>query len=400
MKAAEVTVAGHICLDVIPAVRSASGGLKDLLVPGKLVDVGAAVTATGGAVSNTGLALHRLGIPTQLMGKVGDDLFGRAILDFLDRNGEGLSNGMIVSENEQSSYTIVISPPDVDRIFLHCTGTNDTFSSSDVNLETATQSKLFHFGYPPLMRKMYENEGHELSQLLASVKQKGLTVSLDMAKPDPDSAAGQVDWKHILQQVLPYVDFFFPSYEEILYMLDRQQYEQFHNIDSATPELLRSITEPLIQMGVAAVVLKLGENGLYVRTTSDSNRWTQTGACQPSQLESWLGREVIVPVFQVKVAGTTGAGDSTIAGFIAGLLKGLSFEDTVTSAVAVGACNVEKADATSGIVPWEQVQERLASGWDRGRVHLALHNWVQDPVTENLLGPNDQQFKTVREGLA
>ncbi|WP_231571573.1 carbohydrate kinase family protein [Gordoniibacillus kamchatkensis] len=144
-KPAEITVAGHICLDMIPAIGTCAGGLNELLMPGKLVDVGPAVTATGGAVSNTGLALYRLGIPTRLMGKVGDDLFGKAILDLLNRSGRGLADDMIVAPGEMSSYSVVISPPGIDRVFLHCTGTNDTFALADLDLDKIAATRLFHF---------------------------------------------------------------------------------------------------------------------------------------------------------------------------------------------------------------------------------------------------------------
>ena len=76
----EVVVAGHICLDVFPTI------VADTIVfkPGQTVEAGPAVFATGGAVSNTGLALNKLGISTGLMGKVGSDLFGQAILQIVE----------------------------------------------------------------------------------------------------------------------------------------------------------------------------------------------------------------------------------------------------------------------------------------------------------------------------
>lgn len=156
---AEVIVAGHICLDIIPTISEKKTGIDALLVPGKLVDIGPAVLATGGAVSNTGLALHRLGSNVQLMGKVGDDQFGAVIMDVLRQYGEGIVDSMIVAADEHSAYTIVINPPNIDRIFLHCTGANDTYSSADLNKEQLAGVRMFHFGYPPLMRMMYENQG-------------------------------------------------------------------------------------------------------------------------------------------------------------------------------------------------------------------------------------------------
>ena len=76
-----IVVAGHLCLDIIPDLSGSPSGatLADILRPGQPVNVGPATLSTGGAVSNTGLALHRLGVPVRLMGKVGNDLFGQAI---------------------------------------------------------------------------------------------------------------------------------------------------------------------------------------------------------------------------------------------------------------------------------------------------------------------------------
>jgi|SRR5260221_454368 len=81
----EVIVAGHICLDIFPVFdkQTSAGGV---ISPGKLVKVGPALIAVGGSVANTGLTLHRLGITTRLMGKVGDDLFGQAIQETIKSN--------------------------------------------------------------------------------------------------------------------------------------------------------------------------------------------------------------------------------------------------------------------------------------------------------------------------
>jgi hypothetical protein len=59
---AQVIVAGHICLDIIPTFEQRVNDLGALLKPGSLVKIGPAVIATGGAISNTGQSLHRLGV--------------------------------------------------------------------------------------------------------------------------------------------------------------------------------------------------------------------------------------------------------------------------------------------------------------------------------------------------
>lgn len=88
----QVVVAGHICLDVIPA-------LSDVLDvrPGGLVEIGPPAVSTGGPVGNVGLALYRLGVPVRLMGKIGDDMFGRALLDVLAERAPRLAEGMLAT---------------------------------------------------------------------------------------------------------------------------------------------------------------------------------------------------------------------------------------------------------------------------------------------------------------
>lgn len=363
----QAVVAGHTCLDIIPGIRPGCG-LADLMVPGKLVDVDAAVTATGGAVANTGLALHRLGLPVRLMGKVGDDLFGEAVLRLFRRHGEALAAGMIVAPGEATSYTVVLNPPGVDRVFLHCPGANDSFCAADLPLAQVAPARLFHFGYPPLMRRMFADGGRELAALMGGVRALGVTTSLDMALPDPASPAGQADWPGILARALPHVDLFLPSFDEIQAML---------RLPPARPggERLHEIADRLLDLGCAIVGLKLGDQGLYLRTTPDRQRLAALGRSAPADPAAWTACELLAPCYRVPVVGTTGAGDCTIAGFLAAILQGLSPADAVRSATAVGACNAEAADAISGIVPWPRVQARLAAGWDRLPVHLPLPGW-------------------------
>jgi len=374
---AEAIVAGHICLDVIPSFGGKDRAASPQLLPGQLIDVGPAVVTTGGVVSNTGIALHRLGVPTKLMGKVGDDWFGQAILASLRQYGDRLASGMIVEPNGHSSYSIVLNPPNVDRIFLHCTGTNDTFAAADVKAELLGDAKLFHFGYPPLMRSMYADEGAELAALLSMVKGNGLTVSLDMAWPDPASEAGRADWRSILAKALPSVDVFLPSFEEIRFMLRR---EQAAGDAPASDELLSSMADELLEMGVAIVVIKLGEHGLYVKTTSDRKRIGAMGRCAAriASDDSWIGRELWIPCYEVEVVGTTGAGDCTIAGFLAGLLNGAPLEQALHVAVGVGACNVERTDATSGVPSWDAVRDRIAAGWAQKPMPPHWTGWAED----------------------
>lgn len=362
----QIVIAGHVCLDILPHFQAVSGELNEVLVPGGLVEIGPSEFAAGGAVANTGVALHRLGMPVDLMGKIGDDLYGRALLDVLRRQDDTLAESMLVAESEHTSYTIVLSPPGSDRCFLHHTGANDTFSASDVPLDRIGHGRIFHFGYPPLMRQMYADGGREMAMLFQHVRAEGLFTSLDMAKPDMDAAVGRVDWRAWLANVLPHVDLFVPSLDEMRLMLG-------HTDEPApTPSFLSELARELLEMGPSIVALKLGDQGLYLRTARDA------GSFDAPLSAEWRGCELLAPCFEVDVVGTTGAGDCTVAGLLAGLAQGASPEEAITLATAVGACSVEHMDSTSGIPALASVRRRIAAGWPR-RTQLPLpEGWTWD----------------------
>ena len=267
-------VAGHLCLDIFPDFASSTPEqFQRSFVPGHLLPAGPLSFSTGGAVSNTGRALHILGIPVRLMGKVGDDFSGQIIRQLVAAQHPDLAAGLIVDPAANTSYTIVISPPGIDRILFHCPGANDTFGAADIRYDALADTALFHFGYPPLMRRMYAPDGSQLAEIFRRVRSLGVTTSLDTAFPDPASPAGQADWRAILGLTLPYVDIFAPSIEEILLMLRRSEYEALLQnaaggdiLPLITPALLSDLGRELLAMGAKIVGLKLGYRGLYLRT--------------------------------------------------------------------------------------------------------------------------------------
>jgi sugar/nucleoside kinase (ribokinase family) len=354
--------------------------------------VGPAAIATGGAVSNTGLALHKLGIPTRLMGKVGDDLLGQAVRQVVATHGGDLVDGMVIDETASTSYTIIVDPPGVDRAFLHFPGANDTFGAADVRYDVVAEARLFHFGYPPLLRQTFQDGGVQLVEIFQRVKDLGVTTSLDMTLPDPSSEAGCADWTAILRAVMPSVDIFLPSIEETLTMLCRETYETLSQevgglLSQITPALLSELSGELLAMGGKIVGFKLGERGMYVRTAGRA-AIEALGAARPTDASVWADRELWAPCFQVDVAGTTGAGDAAIAGFLAGLLRDLSPELALTAAVAVGACNVETSDAVSGVRPWEEMWRRVMSGWERRELQIDEPGWCFDEESHLWVGPS------------
>lgn len=361
--AADVVVAGHICLDLIPRIATTPQGGGVLPAPGRLVQVGPVTCATGGAVANTGLALHRLGVPVRLVARVGDDAFGGIVRGIVERHAARLAADLVTDTGSATSYSIVISPPGSDRSFLHHPGANDAFRADDVTDAHLRGARLLHFGYPPVMARFMADDGAELVRLLARARQRGLTTSLDMAMPDADAASGRVDWPALLRAVLPLVDAFVPSFDELGFML-RPALGDLR--DAPDADAARRMAAWCLDAGCAMVMLKRGERGVLLRTTADAARLR--GARLPVDSAAWTGREVAAPAYETRVAGATGAGDCAVAGFLCELLHGGTPESAADFAAAVGAFNVEQPDATSGIPARETVRQRVAAGWTRRHV--------------------------------
>ena len=375
----EVIVAGHICLDVIPAFYNQGKTMEELFVPGKLINMDKVKISTGGPVSNTGIAMGILGADVSLMGKIGDDMFGTATLKELEKSG--FDKGMIVAEGENTSYTIVIVPPGYDRIFLHHTGANDTFCADDINYDMVKEAKLFHFGYPPLMKRMFENDGEELIKIFKRVKELGVTTSLDMSLPDASSESGKANWEKILKELLPYVDIYIPSVEETMFMISREDFDELNKKADGGDLLLnldinklQELGDKLVSMGTKVAVIKCGVRGYYIRT----NDLEDMGKAKPADIENWKNRELFEESFHVeKVAAATGSGDSSIAGFLTAFLNGKSIEETIRIACAVGGQNVQTYDALSGIKTWDETLAMIPA-WEKNKAEISGDYWKYD----------------------
>jgi sugar/nucleoside kinase (ribokinase family) len=159
-----------------------------------------------------------------------------------------------------------------------------------------------------------------------------------------------------------------------------------------TPALLQDISTELLEMGVKIVVIKLGSKGLYLHTGPESVI-KNMGRAYSVDCKSWSDRELWAPCFKVEVVGTTGSGDTTIAGFLSALLRHNTPEQAISMAVAVGACNVETPDALSGLRSWEDTLARVDAGWDRLDINLALPEWDWDKNKQVWVGPLDKTSK-------
>lgn len=364
---AEAVAAGHITLDLFPGLENLPASAFS--TPGRLFQVGGMEITAGGLVANTGLALHQLGVGVRLLSTVGDDLAGDLTRSYLRRFSPHLAEDIIVRPNTASSYTIVLTRPDIDRTFLHCTGPNDLFSVEDVDFSLVSGARWFHFGYPSLLPGLFAGEGRALTAILRQAKAAGAVTSLDFTLPDPETPSGQAVWPLILRRALPEVDVFVPSLEEAVFLLRRPWYDAWAGAVSThiTRGQMDEIAAEILAMGPAIAGVKLGAHGLILYGAGRTR--LRALAAQIANCELWADRCIEQPAFAVEVSGTTGAGDAAYAGLIAGLLRGLAPEMSARLACAAGAASVEGTNAISGLQPWAALLEHFQdwptrpSGW-------------------------------------
>lgn len=361
----DIIVAGHIAIDLYPKFDIEKvEDMSRFFLPGKLINVSEMVISPGGPVSNTGLNLRKLGMNVSLMGKTGSDFLGNGLLDLLKKMGA--DKGLIVSDGEMTSYTVVVAPPGIDRIFLHNPGANNTYCSTDIDYDQVAETKLFHLGYPPLMKNLYADNGKELIEIFKKVKSLGVVTSLDMALPDPDGEAGRVDWDGIFQKLLGHLDLLLPSAEESMFMLNKERFFEIKKIaggtdalDHYTMEDFEWLGQRYIDYGAKIVVLKAGHRGAYIKT-ADKKSLSMIKTMMAEQIDNWADRELWgEPYKPPKFGSAAGSGDSFIAGFLAAFVRGCMVEEAVRIANCVGCQNVTEMDTLSGVKTWEETLEML-----------------------------------------
>jgi sugar/nucleoside kinase (ribokinase family) len=185
--------------------------------------------------------------------------------------------------------------------------------------------------------------------------------------------------------------------DEILYMLERnifhsltRKYGEFSFIQFINTELLDRLSNTLIKMGSNVVSIKLGDQGLYLRT--GKNIQGLASAADPAaDLARWSDRQLLAPCFHTNVVGTTGAGDCTIAGLITGVIAGVDPIDAIKLAVGVGACSTENLDATGGVPSWDIVYDRIRAGWKCREVQIEKPGWKWLREHSIWQGPQDKK---------
>jgi sugar/nucleoside kinase (ribokinase family) len=290
---AGVLVADHLCTPIshVPAA-------------GELVQADELILNIGGCASNAAVVLAKLGVQATICGRVGDDVLGRFVADELVRFGVDVS-AMKVDPNHATSQTLIVNVKGEDRRFIHSFGANKGLTPGDLDplLEPAPQV-LYVGGYLILPGL----DAQALVERFARARRAGTITVLDVATPGP------ADYLRYLKPVLPETDVFLPNTDEAALILgERDPVRQ---------------AEAFRALGARRVVITCGSSGAVA--LSDAHR-------------------VRLGTYPITFVDGSGGGDAFDAGYIAGLLSGLSELDCLKLASAVGASCVRAVGTTAGI---------------------------------------------------
>jgi fructokinase len=263
----DVTALGEILIDFTPCEVFPRGNICFERNP-------------GGAPANVLVAVSRLGGKTAFLGKVGKDMFGEFLRETLTSNNVDTS-GLGFSDKENTTLAFVQIDEKGDRSFsfYRNPGADTTLESTEVNFNTISDSKIFHFGSLSLT---CEPSKTSTLTALKYARENGCIISYD---PNLRPAL----WKstqHAMTEivsVLPFVDILKISEEELEFITES------NNMEQGSRKLME-------EYGINLILITRGAAGSYYR-------YKEITGFQPA-------------FSKVKPIDTTGAGDAFLGGFL------------------------------------------------------------------------------------
>jgi sugar/nucleoside kinase (ribokinase family) len=308
----DITIAGEINLDLI-----LYGLPRELPVDRELLATG--FQATLG--SSSAILAHNmatLGASVGFISSVGRDPLGELALDRLRESGADLSCVIHSATGTGTGVTVLLPHGSVRRILTY-PGTMAELTCADLELDYLASARHFHLSSLFLQTGLLPG----LPALLAELKSRGLTLSLD-TNDDPEDR-----WDGILDEVLPLVDILLPNEQELL------------RIAGAV-----SLKEALEKVGatVPLIVVKRGSRGALVHERGVSTE---------------------VAPLAVTAVDTIGAGDSFNAGFLRAYLQGKSYAFCAAAGNVTGALSTQRPGGTEAFRDRQLREEFLQKFWPR-----------------------------------
>jgi len=277
-------------------------------LPGQTVTGTGFTTTPGGKGANQAVAAARLGYPVQMVGAVGDDVFGQTLVDNL--RGAGVETAAVGRLPGPSGVAPILVADNGQNSIVVVAGAN---GKVDRNLVDAQADLIRSAG---MVLCQLELPMATVTHLLALCAEAGVPVMLDPAPaaPLPGTAWSQVAW-------------FTPNETESSYYLGEE----------LTPE---DGAKRLLARGVAGVVLKRGGEGAYVAMADGRADW--------------------VPAFPVTAVDTVAAGDCFNGAFAVALLEGCDPWTAARFASAAAAISVTRRGAQASMPPRAEVDAFLS----------------------------------------
>jgi sugar/nucleoside kinase (ribokinase family) len=273
--------------DVIPAFDQTE----------KLVDSAALTIGSSSAIFACGAA--KLGLKVTFIGMCGDDIFGRFMLDEMQKRDVDTSN-VIVRAGVQTGLSIILNRG-ADRAILTHPGLIAALTASDISDALLQRARHIHVASYFLQTKLQP----DLPDLFQRARSFGLTTSLDTNYDPAEKWMG-------FDELLSVTDVFLPNKKEA---------------QSLTGESDVDLAADKLRSRVETIGIKLGADGA---------------------LGVQNGEKVRVASIPVHVIDTVGAGDSFDAGFLYGYLHHWSLEKSLRLACICGALSTQRAGGTDG----------------------------------------------------
>lgn len=332
-----ITVAGNILTDIVKSIDC----YPKLSMLANITNIKQAV---GGCAPNTAIDLAKIdrSIPISVIGKIGDDEYGRFVLSELSRYGIDCER-VTVSAGRPTSFSDVMSLPSGERTFFHARGANAEFSPEDIDI-SSLNCVILHIGYILLLDAFDKEDceyGTVMARFLHDVKERGIKTSVDVVS---DSSA---DYKAKILPALKYCDYIILNEIESSMLSDLPPYNPDGSINT---ENIRKTMEFMASKGVAEkVIVHCKDAGFCYDVPSGS--FTEVASLK-------------IPPEEIK--GSVGAGDAFCAGCLYGIYNGFDDKHILEFAASAAACNLFSENSVDGMRSYNEI-EKLSQKYERRR---------------------------------
>ncbi len=275
-------------------------------------------TAPGGKGANQAVAIARLGILTQMVGRVGADGFGQELLASLQAAGVN-TDGVLVDASYHSGVAMIAVDGAGENQILVLPGANAQVDQTDVQ---RVQAELSTGSPEPHILLLQLEIPLPVVVAAAQIAHRcGAIAILDPAPARPDLPAELYPHLHILT----------PN------QIEASQLVGFAVTD--VPTAIQAATV-LRSRGTPTVIVKLGALGVVCVTDDDP---------------------IHIPAFPVTAIDTVAAGDAFNGGLAAALVRRLPLRQALVWASAVAAIAVTRPGAQSAMPDFPTVENFLHS---------------------------------------